>query len=625
MEGNTSIGHIGSMNNEQKGKTFMIDRKKVFLSLVVLATLVASIVMMGESVGGTSAVHAQKNSATNVTATDFYTTGGSFPWGTAFDSRGRVWLAMPGCDPSPQCRSGTPPGKIDVYDPSTGYWPASYSLPSGYGQPLFLAFDKNGVLWFAMPMTNSIGMFNPSTNTFQSWSVPTYSSGPWGIAVDSKGIVWFTEHYVNQIGSFNPVTQTFHEISTTPANSQPYGITVDSADNVWFTENNPANPMIAEYPANGGNLREYPVPTGGATALTPHAIVVDLNGNIWWSEGWVGKIGKLQPALASPGTSNGIAQYGYVPPCNNCGKHTSGISVDGYGNIWFDDSLQSIYGSFPASGNGTFALYNTPSQNAHPHDGLNVDKQNRIWFNEEFINKLAFATQPGGGSPTPVATTSPTITPTVGTTPTATPSPSVTPTMTPTTTPTSGQAIGSDTFQRANQSSWGTASDGQVWGGNANTSGGFSIVGNAGVVNSGGNNYSAVLGKSATNAQVVVSGSLSSYNNANFGAVLRWTDGNNWYKAYISGNTFYIQKKIAGNGTFLVSAAFTAQANTSYTIRFQVVGSTLSAKVWATGSAEPSAWTLTATDSTLASGYCGIRVLTQGGTATFTSFQATAL
>lgn len=603
----------------------MIDHKKVFLSLTVLATVVVSIVMVSGSIGGASAVHAQKNSATSVTATDFYTASGSYPWGTAFDSKGRVWLALPGCDPSPQCKSGTPPGKIDVYDPSTGHWPASYSLPSGYGQPLFLAFDKNGVLWFAMPMTNSIGMFNPATNTFQSWNVPTYSSGPWGIAVDSKGIVWFTEHYVNKIGSFNPGTQTFNEISTTPANSQPYGITVDSADNVWFTENNPVNPMIAEYPANGGTLHEYPVPTGGSNSLTPHAIVVDLNGNIWWSEGWVGKIGELQPNHASPGTSNGMVQYAYTPLCGNCGKHTSGISVDGYGNVWFDDSLQSIYGSFPASGNGTFALYNTPSQNAHPHDGLNVDKQNRVWFNEEFINKLAFATQPGGGVPTPVVTNTPTTTPTASTSPTVTPSPTLTPTLTPTTTPTSGQLLGSDTFQRANQTQWGTASDGQAWSGDANTANGFSIVGNAGVVNSGGNNYSAVLGKSATDAQVVVSGSLSSYNNANLGAVLRWTDGNNWYKAYISGNTFYIQKKIAGNGTFLASAAFTAQVNTSYTLRFQVVGSTLSAKVWATGSAEPSAWTLTTTDSSLTAGYCGIRVLTQGGTATFTSFQATAL
>jgi len=597
----------------------MMDRKKVFLSFIVFATLAASVVMVVGNVNDWSAVHAQKATRKSTTVTDFYAPAGSYPWGTTFDSRGRVWLAMPGCDPAPQCQSGTAPGKIDVYDPSTGGWPAVYTLPAGYGQPLFLAFSKNGNLWFAMPMSNSIGMFNPTNNTFQSWGVPTDAAGPWDIAVDAQGIVWFTEHYVNKIGAFNPTNQTFTEIATTSANSQPYGITVDSLDNVWFTENNPANPMIAEYPAHGGGLREYPVPTSGSNGLTPHMIVADKNDNIWWSEGWVGKIGKLQPALASPGTSSGMTQFAYQPPCKNCGKHTSGISVDGSGNVWFDDSLQSIYGSF--SSGGAFAFYNTPSSNAHPHDGLNVDAQNRVWFNEEFINKLAFA--PQAGTPTPVVSTSPTVVPTTATaTPTMTPTPAITPTATPLP---QGQPLGNDTFQRANQIAWGNASDGQVWGGDANTANVFSLVNNVGIVASSGNSYSAVLGKAAPNAQVVASGSLSSYNNANIGVVLRWTDGNNWYKAYSNGNTFYIQKKVAGSGTFLASTAFVAQANTSYTIRFQAVGAILSAKIWATSGTEPSGWTLTTTDSSLTAGYCGLRVLTQGGTAAFTAFRANAL
>ncbi|GAC1392716.1 MAG: hypothetical protein NVSMB38_17210 [Ktedonobacteraceae bacterium] len=588
----------------------MIDRKKVFLSLIVLATLVASIVMIVGNVGNWSAVHAQQASRKGVTATDFYAPTGSFSWGTTFDSQGRVWLAMPGCDPSPHCQSGSAPGKIDVYDPATRTWPATYALPSGYGQPLFLAFDQRGILWFPMPMTNSIAMFNPANNTFQSWPVPTAASGPWGVAVDSQGIIWFTEHYANKIGSFNPTTHVFNEIATPATNSQPYGITVDSSDNVWFTENNPAVALIAEYPAGGGKLKEYQIRTGSTNGLTPHLIVVDSNGNIWWSEGFVGAVGELKIALAKPGTINGVTEYPYHQSCSNCGSHTSGISVDSHGKIWFDDSLQSIYGSFPESGNGAFALYNTPSQNAHPHDGLNVDKQDRIWFDEEFMNKLALAIQSGGGTPTP--------TPTMGT-------PTLTPT-TPTTTPTPGQTLGQDTFQRANQKYWGRASDGQAWGGDANSVNAFSIAGNAGVVsNGGGNSYSAVLGKSATNAQVVFSGSLSSYNNANIGVVLRWTDGNDWYKAYISGNTFYIQKRVAGATAFIASTAFTPQANTSYTIHFQAIGSTLSANVWATGSTEPSGWMITATDSSFSSGYCGIRMLTQGGTATFTSFKATSL
>ena len=577
----------------------MIDRKKVLLSLVVLVTLVASITMIAGNVGTWSAVHAQQASVNSVTSTDFQAPTGGNAWGTAFDSSGNVWLALPGCD-FPNC-NGKSPGKIIRFNPSTSSWSTTYPLPSGYGQPTFLAFDPLGTLWYTMPSTNSIGMLNPVSGTMQQFAVPTPVSGPLGIAVDSKGTIWFTEHYINQIGSFNPTTHTFHEIATATTNSQPYGITVDASDNVWFTENNPSVPAVAEYPASGSGLKEFPMTPNG-NSLTPHLITVDTNGNLWWSEGWVGAIGELKVALAKPGTGNGINHYNY----HLSNTHTSGISVDSYGKIWFDDSIHSIYGSFPENGTGAFSIYNTPTQNSHPHDGLNVDKQNRVWFDEEFINKLALATQPGSSNPSPTATTAPTLTPT---------------------TPTSGQTLGQDTFQRANQSHWGNASDKQTWGGDANKLNAFSISGNAGVVSSSGaTTYNAVLGKSATNAQVVVSGSLSNYsNNANFGSVLRWTSSNNAYKAYINGNTFYIMRIVSGTTTFIASTAFTAKANTSYTIRFRVYGSTLNAKVWATGSAEPSAWMLTTSDTSLTTGYAGIRVLTQSGTARFTSFQATSL
>ncbi len=573
---------------------FMIDRKKVFLSLVVLATLVASISMLiGNRLSG-AAVHAQRANAQSVTSTDFAAPQGTADaWGTAFDSHGHVWVAMPGCDLAPQC-SSTFPGKISEFDPATTSWIITYSLPAGYGQPIFLAFDPQGNVWFTMPMSNTIGMLNPTNGTTQQFAVPTSASGPWGVAVDSKGIVWFTEHYANKIGSFNPTTHAFHEIATSVANSVPYGITVDSSDNVWFTENNPSAPAVAEYPANGGALKEFPMAPNGSS-LTPHMITVDTHGNIWWSEGFVGAIGELKVASAVPGTSNGITHYSY----HLNSTHTSGISVDSSGQIWFDDSIQSIYGSFPESGNGSFSIYNTPTQNSHPHDGLNVDKQNNVWFNEQYIDKLALATQSGGTTPTPTA---------------------------PTSTPTPGQVVAKDTFQRANQAHWGKASDGQTWGGDSGSVNAFAITGNTGTVSNGGStSYSAVLGSSVADVEVLVSGSLSNYAGANFGAVLRWTDGNDWYKAYIDGGTFYIQKRVAGTTTLLTSTSFAAKANTAYTIRFQAIGTKLSAKVWATGSTEPSGWTLTTSDTSLTTGYTGVRVLTQGGTATFTSFQATAL
>jgi hypothetical protein len=211
----------------------------------------------------------------------------------------------------------------------------------------------------------------------------------------------------------------------------------------------------------------------------------------------------------------------------------------------------------------------------------------------------------------------------------ASPTPSPTAAAAPSPTPSSspGTTLAQDTFRRANQTFWGTASDGQLWGGDANSASVFSIAGNTGQVSSGTTTLSAVLGPSTTNAEVLFSGSISSFNanTTNIGAVLRWSDNNNWYKAYIDGANLIIQKKVNGATSILHQIPFAAQANTSYTMRFNVVGSTLSVKVWQTGSAEPGAWMLTATDSTFLSGRSGLRMLVQNGaTAQFTSFTATA-
>lgn len=225
-------------------------------------------------------------------------------------------------------------------------------------------------------------------------------------------------------------------------------------------------------------------------------------------------------------------------------------------------------------------------------------------------------------SPTPIPTATPTNSPTPM--PTVTPTPTVVPTLAPL-----ANSIGQDTFSRPNQTYWGTASDGQVWAGTANTSTAFSIANNTGIMNnttSGGVNYDAILGASNANAQILFSGSINSFSSSNLGGVLRWQDTNNFYKAYIDGTSLYIQKSLSGAKTTVKSATFSATAGTTYYIRFQVSGSTLSAKAWKVGTTEPSAWAVTATDTSFSSGYAGLRALLKSGVAaTYTSFQATSL
>jgi hypothetical protein len=182
--------------------------------------------------------------------------------------------------------------------------------------------------------------------------------------------------------------------------------------------------------------------------------------------------------------------------------------------------------------------------------------------------------------------------------------------------------LATDTFQRADQTYWGTASDGQAWSSDASNNLAFSINGNAGNVAGSGNAFNAILGPTATDSEVLFTGSLSSFG-GNMGAVLRWTDTNDWYKAHIDGTNLVILKKVSGASTNLSTIAFPATGNTSYSLRFRVVGNTLYAKVWASSGSEPSSWAATVTDSSLANGHTGLRMVPNAGVAgTFTSFQS---
>ncbi|HEV2656195.1 MAG TPA: hypothetical protein VGT82_14610 [Ktedonobacteraceae bacterium] len=186
--------------------------------------------------------------------------------------------------------------------------------------------------------------------------------------------------------------------------------------------------------------------------------------------------------------------------------------------------------------------------------------------------------------------------------------------------------LAQDTFQRQNQQLWGTATDGRAWQGDANMLNAFSIANASGQIANAQGTLNAVLGQPVTNVNVTMNGSLNHFNkgNVNLGAVVRWTDGNNWYKAFIDGTHLTMLKRVKGVTTTLGTTPFQAQDGTMYSLRFQAIGAMLFAKAWPVGTAEPTNWMLNITDTALTTGQAGIRVLLQKATvATITNFQVT--
>jgi streptogramin lyase len=387
-------------------------RRHIALSLRIGLALFSTLASVGLAFMLLTGVH-QVHSATSVNEIPL---PGAQPWGLGFDRQGNIWVAEPGCVPNPVC-SVIAPGAIAEVNRSTFTVVHNFAEPdSTYSSPLFLAIDAYGNIWFSEPMTNSIGELIPGpTPTWHQWTVPTAQAAPFDLAFDQYGHLWFTEMLANQIGEFDPSTQQFYETPTPSANSNPYGIIgpEPTTGKMWFTENNSAVARIASFtPPPAGKLAtsgisEYLTRSGGSTD-TPHLITFDGRGNMWWTEGWDGKIGQLVISQAQPGTGNGVTEF-TVPTCS-CSTHISGIGVDGAGNVWFDDSLSARVGYF-IPGTHTFTMLpflgGSASSNAHPHDGLAVASDNTVYFAEEFADKLGEVLQPGVPLPPPRSTSLP--------------------------------------------------------------------------------------------------------------------------------------------------------------------------------------------------------------------------
>jgi virginiamycin B lyase len=337
------------------------------------------------------------------------TQGVGDPWGTAIDGSGNIWFAEPGCDFAPTCAADTPPGQIGKLDPSSGAF-TYYTLPSIPGnQPIFVALDSSGNLWFTTPNNSMIGELSPSTGLIAQWPV-TAGSGPWDLTF-ADGQIWYTEHLVSAVGRFNPTSHTHQDFQTPSADSNPYGITA-SGGRIWFTENNSNVDRVALLDTTQGNaISEYPIvqPPSG----TPHLIVVGANGQPWWTEGWSNTIATLNAAAATPGscgppsgTCNGVQRF-QLPSSGTCGgqTHTSGIAFEAAADrLWLDNSLTAQVGSFTPS-TGTFAMNTLSDCSAHPHDGLNLDSAGDVWFDEEFANAIGEL----AGPPPPTNTSPPTV------------------------------------------------------------------------------------------------------------------------------------------------------------------------------------------------------------------------
>ncbi|MGH3354151.1 MAG: hypothetical protein ACRDPS_26050 [Nocardioides sp.] len=187
--------------------------------------------------------------------------------------------------------------------------------------------------------------------------------------------------------------------------------------------------------------------------------------------------------------------------------------------------------------------------------------------------------------------------------------------------------VAEDTFERNEASGWGTADAGGTWA-RTGIAGNFSVSDGRGqhAVTAGGTTESRLEGVSATDVDATVSVGVSRLPDAG----LVWSI----LGARVSGSTHYASRlrfnpdgtvglHLVRSGSPVVGAnvvpGLSVAAGDRLMVRLQVTGTsptTVRAKVWPAGSAEPSEWTYSLTDSTVANQLSGGVMLRSYGSST---------
>jgi len=162
--------------------------------------------------------------------------------------------------------------------------------------------------------------------------------------------------------------------------------------------------------------------------------------------------------------------------------------------------------------------------------------------------------------------------------------------------------LGIDNMQRANQTGFGTAADGQTY--TKVGTGTDAISGNeATITKTTGDVHEALGSNTYTDEDGTVRFQLSA-STISAGIELRYVDSNNFYRFQANTTTLTLLKKVLGSTTIIKTASVSLSAGVWYRMRFRIVGfgpANLYGNVWPDGTIEPTlvspfTWSVTATD-----------------------------
>ncbi|MGH2639535.1 MAG: virginiamycin B lyase family protein [Rhabdochlamydiaceae bacterium] len=259
-------------------------------------------------------------------------------------------------------------------------------------EPLGIATDSLGNVWFAENNQSAIVEYFPSNQTFITFHIPT--NGPsmiWFMLFDDNGNLWFSNALQPFLWSFSPHSQRFANFSTGEQYIDPYGLAFDNkTQRIWFTSIYTDQIGYFQISGNTASLARLINVTGSARTLAseprfgPSGIAIDSRGNIFASETFSGGIIEYSQDMQK------FVDSWSLP----AGSEPVGIALDNNRDrIWFSNHATSLIGYVDGqTGKVTeyaTSLFSYLGENITLPYWVQLSENGSVWFDEHVSNKIA--------------------------------------------------------------------------------------------------------------------------------------------------------------------------------------------------------------------------------------------
>ena len=291
------------------------------------------------------------------------TAGGSYT-----DERGTS-VATPAA-PSSCSAPAPPPGG----SPKLALYPAGVGPSAGNGaQPQEVTVGPDGNLWYT-DAASGVFKFSPTARVPLACSPASSTLGNLGCEV-----------------SADPVA--------------PNDIVAGPDGAMWFTESAGGNPKGGQsyFPASIGRLTtagsysSYPVPASARSVPGLDAITVGPNGNLWFTEAAVNRIGEVTPRAAGPVVREFAlpAADRLAPGVGSPVTSADTIAPGPGGDIWFTEQGSNAIGVMSTSG-ALLHKFTVPNPGLGPAPlGITEGPDQAMWFTENVADRVASITAQG--------------------------------------------------------------------------------------------------------------------------------------------------------------------------------------------------------------------------------------